>query len=100
MPVDHSAVKAGWSFLSKLGNSKLDKSGKESSGILAELMKESHDRNLYVDWTSHRGGPQILTEAMGSTTVLLSNKPAARLGDSTAHGGKIVQGCPTVLIGG
>ncbi len=26
--------------------------------------------------------------------------PAARLGDSTAHGGKIVMGCPTVLIGG
>jgi len=27
-------------------------------------------------------------------------KPAARLGDSTAHGGVIVVGCPTVLIGG
>ncbi|WP_460804013.1 PAAR domain-containing protein [Microbulbifer agarilyticus] len=37
---------------------------------------------------------------MGSTTVLISNKPAARMGDSTAHGGKIVIGCPTVLIGG
>jgi uncharacterized Zn-binding protein involved in type VI secretion len=27
-------------------------------------------------------------------------KPAARLGDTTAHGGAIVVGCPTVLIGG
>jgi len=27
-------------------------------------------------------------------------KPAARLGDMTAHGGSIVVGCPTVLIGG
>ena len=26
--------------------------------------------------------------------------PAARMGDSTAHGGKIVMGNPTVLIGG
>lgn len=26
--------------------------------------------------------------------------PAARMGDSTAHGGKIVMGFPTVLIGG
>lgn len=26
--------------------------------------------------------------------------PAARMGDSTAHGGKIVLGNPTVLIGG
>ncbi|MBN1812227.1 MAG: PAAR domain-containing protein [Anaerolineae bacterium] len=28
------------------------------------------------------------------------SKPAARMGDSTAHGGVIVVGCPTVLIGG
>ena len=28
------------------------------------------------------------------------SKPAARMGDSTAHGGVIVLGCPTVLIGG
>lgn len=29
-----------------------------------------------------------------------SAKPAARLGDTTAHGGTIVVGCSTVLIGG
>lgn len=27
-------------------------------------------------------------------------KPAARMGDLTAHGGTIILGCPTVLIGG
>ena len=27
-------------------------------------------------------------------------KPAARIGDMTAHGGRITLGCPTVLIGG
>jgi uncharacterized Zn-binding protein involved in type VI secretion len=27
-------------------------------------------------------------------------KPAARMGDMTAHGGAIALGCPTVLIGG
>jgi uncharacterized Zn-binding protein involved in type VI secretion len=37
---------------------------------------------------------------MGSATVLIQNKPAARLGDNTAHGGSIVMGCPTVMIGG
>jgi uncharacterized Zn-binding protein involved in type VI secretion len=37
---------------------------------------------------------------MGSATVLLAGKPAAVLGSSTAHGGSIVAGCPTVLIGG
>lgn len=36
----------------------------------------------------------------GSATVLICGKPAARLGDAMAHGGTIVLGCPTVLIGG
>jgi uncharacterized Zn-binding protein involved in type VI secretion len=39
------------------------------------------------------------TVASGSGTVLIQGKLAARLGDSTAHGGKIVAGCPTVLVG-
>jgi uncharacterized Zn-binding protein involved in type VI secretion len=39
------------------------------------------------------------TVSMGSTTVLLGGKPAARMGDPTAHGGKIVLGAPTVLFG-
>jgi uncharacterized Zn-binding protein involved in type VI secretion len=36
----------------------------------------------------------------GSSTVLICGKPAARMGDTTAHGGSIVLGLPTVLIGG
>ncbi|MGR5308371.1 PAAR domain-containing protein, partial [Vibrio mediterranei] len=36
----------------------------------------------------------------GSATVLICNRPAARLGDTTAHGGTIVAGMPTVLTGG
>jgi uncharacterized Zn-binding protein involved in type VI secretion len=36
---------------------------------------------------------------MGSSTVLIGGKPAARMGDSTAHGGTIVAGLATVLIG-
>ena len=37
---------------------------------------------------------------MGSATVLINGQPSARLGDMTAHGGDIVVGHPTVLIGG
>lgn len=37
---------------------------------------------------------------MGSFTVLIGGRPAVRMGDSTAHGGVIALGCPTVLIGG
>jgi uncharacterized Zn-binding protein involved in type VI secretion len=36
----------------------------------------------------------------GSGTVMIGGTPAARQGDFTAHGGVIVAGCPTVLIGG
>jgi hypothetical protein len=37
--------------------------------------------------------------AMGSPTVLIGNLMAARMGDPTVHGGVIVIGCPTVIIG-
>ena len=36
----------------------------------------------------------------GSATVFIGGKPATRMGDTTAHGGSIVMGCPTVIIGG
>jgi uncharacterized Zn-binding protein involved in type VI secretion len=40
------------------------------------------------------------TIMMGSTTVIIGMQPAARLGDPTVHGGVIVLGAPTVMIGG
>lgn len=40
------------------------------------------------------------TIARGSGTVMIGNLPAARMGDNCAHGGVIVVGFPTVLIGG
>lgn len=39
------------------------------------------------------------TIAMGSTGVTIGFLPAARMGDLTVHGGSIVVGCPTVMIG-
>jgi len=44
------------------------------------------------------GPPDVI--AKGSATVMIGNLPAARIGDATAHGGEIVAGCPTVIIGG
>jgi uncharacterized Zn-binding protein involved in type VI secretion len=43
------------------------------------------------------GPPDVI--ALGSFTVLINSQPAARMGDLTAHGGTIVLGLPTVLIG-
>jgi uncharacterized Zn-binding protein involved in type VI secretion len=44
------------------------------------------------------GGPDIITK--GSGTVYIQGQKAARVTDGTAHGGKIVQGFPKVVIGG
>jgi uncharacterized Zn-binding protein involved in type VI secretion len=43
------------------------------------------------------GPPDII--ALGSFTTLIGGMPAARLVDMTAHGGVIVMGHPTTLIG-
>jgi uncharacterized Zn-binding protein involved in type VI secretion len=44
------------------------------------------------------GPPDVVVK--GSATVLIGGKPAARVGDTTAHGGTLVVGLPTVIIGG
>jgi uncharacterized Zn-binding protein involved in type VI secretion len=43
------------------------------------------------------GPPDVIVK--GSPTVLIGGLMAARIGDLTAHGGVIVLGCPTVIIG-
>lgn len=43
------------------------------------------------------GPPDMI--ALGSPTVYVGGMPAARMGDLCAHGGTIVTGLPTVLIG-
>jgi uncharacterized Zn-binding protein involved in type VI secretion len=43
------------------------------------------------------GPPDVI--AMGSPTVLACSMPLARMGDPTAHGGTIVLGAMTVLVG-
>ena len=43
------------------------------------------------------GPPDVI--ALGSFTVLVGGMPSARMGDMTAHGGSIILGQPTVLVG-
>ena len=50
-----------------------------------------------TDMATCVGPPDAI--AKGSATVLVCGLPAARMGDQTAHGGVIVGGLPTVLIG-
>jgi uncharacterized Zn-binding protein involved in type VI secretion len=44
-------------------------------------------------------GPPDAIAPPGSPTVLIGGMPAARMGDMTVHGGVVVVGVPTVLIG-
>jgi len=44
------------------------------------------------------GAPDVVIR--GSATVMIGGRPAARMLDQTAHGGVIMMGAPTVLIGG
>jgi uncharacterized Zn-binding protein involved in type VI secretion len=50
------------------------------------------------DMLTCTGPPDVIL--MGSSTVYIGGKMAARMGDPTAHGGSIILGCPTVMIGG
>lgn len=45
-------------------------------------------------------GPPDVIVGMCSATVLIGGKPAATMGSMTAHGGNIILGAFTVLIGG
>jgi uncharacterized Zn-binding protein involved in type VI secretion len=57
-----------------------------------------HNCPLVTGTVPHVGG----VVAMGSTTVLINNLPAARQGDIITESGppnSIVMGCPTVIIG-
>jgi uncharacterized Zn-binding protein involved in type VI secretion len=44
------------------------------------------------------GPPDVI--AQGSSSVMIGGLPAARMGDPTVHGGVMIIGCPTVIIGG
>jgi len=43
------------------------------------------------------GPPDVVVT--GAFTVLIGGQPAAHMTSSTAHGGVVIMGCPTVLVG-
>ncbi|WP_310620638.1 PAAR domain-containing protein [Flexibacterium corallicola] len=44
------------------------------------------------------GPPDVIVK--GSTSCLIGNLPAVRIGDSCSHGGTVILGSPMCLIGG
>jgi uncharacterized Zn-binding protein involved in type VI secretion len=51
-----------------------------------------------TDMATCVGPPDTIVK--GSTTVFVNKLMAVRIGDACAHGGTVVAGLPTVLIGG
>lgn len=50
------------------------------------------------DTATCAGTPDTITQ--GAASCLIGHMAAARVGDQTLHGGSIVAGCTSVLIGG
>lgn len=62
------------------------------------VMIEQLPAALVGDSATCVGPPDAIIK--GSSTVMINGKPAARVGDMTSHGGTIVSGSATVMIGG
>lgn len=64
----------------------------------ATVLIENMPAAVVGDMCTCAGPPDSIIK--GSATVLIGGMPAARMGDQTAHGGSIVLGSFTVIIGG
>ena len=65
-------------------------------GQPAARLTDMHVCPMLTVLVPHVGGP---IAGPGAPTVLIGGLPAARMGDPCGHGGTIVLGMPTVLIG-
>ncbi|MFD1215925.1 hypothetical protein [Microbulbifer celer] len=84
-PQSKSISKAGWSFLRDLG--KVSESDMQSARILSHQIIQAHKKQLHVEWTSHRGGSKVLTEAMRlvkNSSVNLEQRQRIFLSDHTS----------------
>lgn len=68
--------------------------GPGSPNVTTEKMPQA----IMTDKTTCASAPAVLIKCSG--TVLVNKKPAARMGDMTNHGGVVVKGATTVMIGG
>ncbi|WP_444944968.1 hypothetical protein ACJJIK_10145 [Microbulbifer sp. ZKSA006] len=86
VPQGKGAVKAGWRCTKNLGRAATEEDIL-AARILAGHMKEAHDKGLYVEWISHRGGSKVLTKAMEQLElwhINLQGKQKIFLSDATS----------------
>ena len=77
VPVEGNAAKAGWKSMVHMAQVWKKKNHIEAAQILASYMLEAHNKGLHVEWTSHRGGSFVLTEAMKLLSQSRDNKGQA-----------------------
>ena len=89
-------IVVGWDLAHAVGNIELStlrtKNYLYGPELADRLMWLEAGTVLRIEWA-----PDVIV--MGSFTTLIGGMPAAQLGSLCAHGGAIVMGCPTVLIG-
>jgi uncharacterized Zn-binding protein involved in type VI secretion len=72
--------------------------GPVSGPGIATVLIEKMPAAVAGDMCICAGPPDTIIK--GSATVLIGGLPAARIGDQTMHGGSILAGSITVIIGG
>ncbi|WP_299591397.1 hypothetical protein [uncultured Microbulbifer sp.] len=63
VPSGSSALVNEWVSIKSLGLNGTDEQ-RRASRVLAQHMYEAHEKQLYVEWTAHKHGAWVLTEAM------------------------------------
>ncbi|MGI9493119.1 MAG: PAAR domain-containing protein [Geminicoccaceae bacterium] len=64
---------------------------------MPNVLIENMPASVLGDMAFCVGPPDAIVE--GSATVMIGGRPAARMGDATAHGGSVIAGAATVMIG-
>jgi len=64
---------------------------------VSTVLAENRPVSVVSDSATCNGPSDVLI--FGSSTVLADNRPVVRMGDPTAHGGVVIMGAPTVLVG-
>lgn len=90
-PSAGTAFKAGWQSIAHMGQVRCSQNDVKAAKILAAHMLEAHKKKLHVEWTSHRGGSFVLTEAMkflvkktGGNSVDLEKRQIVFFSDPTS----------------
>ncbi|WP_295803256.1 hypothetical protein [uncultured Microbulbifer sp.] len=68
VPSTNSAIGAEWVSIKSLGLNGTDEQ-RVASRILAQHMLEAYQKGLYIEWTAHKDGAWVLTEAMRQLTT-------------------------------